>query len=106
MHTVDLAVELAGPASVAVACTREDRPTEVLLWDTQYHLADARRVADRIAASGRRLKAIVLSHPDHDHYAGAAAIVRLTVSPPDTSSRSPSCRPLPMVWPAISIRRR
>ena len=50
-------------------------PKEALLWDTQYHLSDARRVADRIAASGRRLKAIVLSHPDHDHYAGAAAIV-------------------------------
>jgi glyoxylase-like metal-dependent hydrolase (beta-lactamase superfamily II) len=50
-------------------------PTEALLWDTQYHLADARRVADRIAASGRKLKGIVLSHPDHDHYMGAAAIV-------------------------------
>ena len=26
-------------------------PTEVLLWDTQYHVADARRLADRIAAT-------------------------------------------------------
>jgi glyoxylase-like metal-dependent hydrolase (beta-lactamase superfamily II) len=50
-------------------------PTEILLWDAQYHVADARRVADRIAASGKRLKAIVLSHPDHDHFAGTAAIV-------------------------------
>jgi glyoxylase-like metal-dependent hydrolase (beta-lactamase superfamily II) len=50
-------------------------PTEALLWDTQYHLADARRLADRIAASGKRLKAIVISHPDHDHFAGAAVIV-------------------------------
>jgi glyoxylase-like metal-dependent hydrolase (beta-lactamase superfamily II) len=50
-------------------------PTEVLLWDAQYHVADARRVADRIAATGKHLKAIVISHPDHDHYSGAAAIV-------------------------------
>lgn len=50
-------------------------PTEALLWDTQYHLADARRLADRITASGKRLKAIVISHPDHDHFAGAAVIV-------------------------------
>jgi len=50
-------------------------PTEVLLWDAQYHLADARRLADRVAATGKRLTAIVLSHPDHDHYLGAAAIV-------------------------------
>src|SRR5690349_5468501 len=50
-------------------------PKEALLWDAQYHLADARRLADRIAASGKHLKAIVLSHPDHDHFAGAAVIV-------------------------------
>ena len=50
-------------------------PKEALLFDTQYHLADARRLADRIAASGKHLKAIILSHPDHDHFAGAAAIV-------------------------------
>jgi glyoxylase-like metal-dependent hydrolase (beta-lactamase superfamily II) len=50
-------------------------PTEVLLWDAQYHVNDAKRVADRIAASGKRLVAIVLSHPDHDHYMGAATIV-------------------------------
>jgi len=50
-------------------------PTEVLLWDAQYHVADAERVAARIAATGKRLKAIVISHPDHDHYMGAARIV-------------------------------
>ena len=50
-------------------------PSEVLLWDAQYHVGDARRLADRIAATGKHLKAIVISHPDHDHYSGAAAIV-------------------------------
>lgn len=47
---------------------------EAILVDGQYYLPDAQRVADRIAASGRKLKAIVLTHPDHDHYAGTAAI--------------------------------
>lgn len=50
-------------------------PTEAVLWDAQYHLEDARRLAERIAVSGRRLTAIILSHADHDHYAGAATIV-------------------------------
>ena len=49
--------------------------TEALLVDAQYHVADARRVADQIAASGKRLKAIFITHPDHDHFSGAAAIV-------------------------------
>jgi glyoxylase-like metal-dependent hydrolase (beta-lactamase superfamily II) len=50
-------------------------PTEAILWDAQYHLADARRLADRIAASGKKLKAVIISHPDHDHFAGAATII-------------------------------
>ena len=72
-----LTLEHIGSDSTAfdVIATLVIGPKEVLLWDTQYHLSDARRVADRIAASGRRLKAIVLSHPDHDHYMGAATIV-------------------------------
>ena len=72
-----LRVEHVGSDSMAfnVVATLITGPTEALLWDTQYHLADARRLADRIAASGKRLKAIVISHPDHDHFAGAAVIV-------------------------------
>jgi glyoxylase-like metal-dependent hydrolase (beta-lactamase superfamily II) len=50
-------------------------PSEVLLWDAQYHVDDAKRLADRVAATGKHLKAIVLSHPDHDHFGGAAVIV-------------------------------
>lgn len=66
---------LADSGSFNVLATIVMGPTEALLWDTQYHLEDARRLADRIAASGRRLTAIVISHADHDHYAGAATIV-------------------------------
>jgi glyoxylase-like metal-dependent hydrolase (beta-lactamase superfamily II) len=49
--------------------------TESVLWDGQYRLADGRRLADRIAATGTRLKAIVISHADHDHYMGAQAVL-------------------------------
>ena len=72
-----LQIEEVGADSTAfdVVATIVMGPKEALLWDTQYHLADARRLADRIAASGRHLKAIIISHPDHDHFAGAAAIV-------------------------------
>jgi glyoxylase-like metal-dependent hydrolase (beta-lactamase superfamily II) len=72
-----LRLEHVGADSTAfdVLATLVIGPTEVLLWDAQYHLADARRLADRIAASGKRLKAIILSHPDHDHFSGAATIV-------------------------------
>lgn len=49
--------------------------TEAILIDAQYHVQDARNVAEQIVATGKRLKAIVITHPDHDHYSGAAAIV-------------------------------
>jgi len=72
-----LVLEHIGSDSTAfdVIATLIIGPTEVLLWDAQYHVADSRRVADRIAATGKRLKAIIISHPDHDHYMGAATIV-------------------------------
>lgn len=58
-----------------VISTLIEGPTEALLWDAQYHVSDARRLADGIAATGKHLKAIVISHPDHDHYMGAAILV-------------------------------
>jgi len=72
-----LTIEEVGADSTAfdVVATIVAGPKEALLWDTQYHLADAQRLADRIAASGKHLKAIIISHPDHDHFAGAATIV-------------------------------
>jgi len=50
-------------------------PTEVVLFDAQNRLSDGRRVADRIAGTGRHLKAIFISHPDEDHFFGALAVV-------------------------------
>lgn len=50
--------------------------TESILWDAQYKVTDGKRLAERIAATGTRLKAIVLSHADHDHYMGAMEVLR------------------------------
>lgn len=50
-------------------------PTEVILVDAQNRMPDGRLVADRVAATGRRLKAIVITHPDHDHYTGLQAVL-------------------------------
>lgn len=50
-------------------------PRHVLLWDAQYHRADAERVAEAIAITGKRLQAIIISHPDEDHYSGLATIL-------------------------------
>jgi len=75
--SAQLKIELVGSDSTAfnVVAAIIAGPTEALLWDAQYHVSDAKRVADRIAASGKRLKAIVLSHADHDHYMSAATII-------------------------------
>lgn len=48
---------------------------EALLWDAQMKAVDATRMADAIVASGRKLQAIVISHPDHDHYEGVPTIL-------------------------------
>jgi len=50
-------------------------PTEALLIDAEYYRSDATREADQIAALGKHLKAIFITHPDEDHYTGAAVFV-------------------------------
>jgi glyoxylase-like metal-dependent hydrolase (beta-lactamase superfamily II) len=44
--------------------------TESLLVDAQYFKSDAIKLANRIAATGTKLKAIIISHPHEDHYLG------------------------------------
>jgi glyoxylase-like metal-dependent hydrolase (beta-lactamase superfamily II) len=66
---------VADEASIYTVAVEVVGPTEILLWDAQFHVADAKRLADQIAASGKHLKAIVISHPDGDHYDGAGAIL-------------------------------
>jgi glyoxylase-like metal-dependent hydrolase (beta-lactamase superfamily II) len=51
-------------------------PSESILWDAQYRVGDGRRLAERIAETGTTLKAVVLSHADHDHYMGAMEVLK------------------------------
>jgi glyoxylase-like metal-dependent hydrolase (beta-lactamase superfamily II) len=66
---------VADEGSIYTVAVEVVGPTEILLWDCQFHVADAKRLADQIASSGKHLKAIVISHPDGDHYYGAATLV-------------------------------
>ena len=63
-------------AAFRVVATIIVGPTESVLWDGQYKVSDGKRLADRVAATGTRLKAIVISHSDHDHYMGAMEVVK------------------------------
>jgi glyoxylase-like metal-dependent hydrolase (beta-lactamase superfamily II) len=63
-------------AAFRVVSTLIVGPTECVLWDGQYKVSDGKRLADRIAATGTRLKAIVISHADHDHYMGAMEVLQ------------------------------
>jgi glyoxylase-like metal-dependent hydrolase (beta-lactamase superfamily II) len=51
-------------------------PTEAILVDAQLRRSDAEKEAAAIAALGTHLKAIVITHPDEDHYLGAASFVQ------------------------------
>lgn len=66
---------VADTASVNAVAVEIIGPTEIVLWDAQFHVADATRLADQVAATGKRLKAIVISHPDFDHYIGAGTLL-------------------------------
>lgn len=62
-------------AAFRVVATIIVGPTECVVWDGQYKVSDGRRLADRIAETCGRVKAMVISHADHDHYMGAMAVV-------------------------------
>jgi glyoxylase-like metal-dependent hydrolase (beta-lactamase superfamily II) len=48
---------------------------EAVLIDGQWWLSEGRKLADLIEQSGRRLKAILVTHAHPDHYMGLAAVV-------------------------------
>src|SRR5689334_7479530 len=62
--------------------------TEALLVDTQFRISDAEKLADRIAGKGRRLKAILVTHPHFDHFYGASVLLRRFPGTPVYASAS------------------
>jgi len=48
--------------------------TESILVDGQFRISEATKLADQIAATGTHLKAIIITHPDEDHYFGTAIL--------------------------------
>lgn len=45
-----------------------------ILVDSQFRISRAKKLRDEIAATGRHLKAIIVTHPDYDHYIGTAVL--------------------------------
>jgi glyoxylase-like metal-dependent hydrolase (beta-lactamase superfamily II) len=66
---------LVAPAnSLNVTSTLVYGPTEAILIDTQLSMSEATALADQVTAKGKKLKAIFVTHPDEDHYLGAAVL--------------------------------
>ena len=72
---LQLEVYTADSNAFSVTSTLIYGRTEVILVDAQFRTSDARRLADRVAATGRRLKAIIVTHPHPDHYFGLATLL-------------------------------
>jgi glyoxylase-like metal-dependent hydrolase (beta-lactamase superfamily II) len=61
---------------------------EAILVDTQFRIGDAEKLADRIAAKGRRLTAILITHPHFDHFYGASVLLKRFPGTPVYASAS------------------
>ena len=61
---------------------------EAILVDTQFRIADAEKLAERIAAKGRRLTAILITHPHFDHFYGASVLLKRFPGTPVYASAS------------------
>jgi len=77
-ETRPLALDIytADAQGVGVTSTLIYGEHEAILVDTQFRITDAEKLADRIAAKGRRLKAILVTHPHFDHYFGASVLLK------------------------------
>jgi glyoxylase-like metal-dependent hydrolase (beta-lactamase superfamily II) len=50
-------------------------PRSLVLVDTQFVLSEARTLAEKLAATGKKLAGIIITHPHPDHYNGLATIL-------------------------------
>ena len=65
----------ASPKGALVASTIIEGKDNVILVDSQYILSEASKVADKIAATGKNLQAIWITHAHPDHYLGLEAVL-------------------------------
>ena len=66
---------LVAPANnLSVTSTLVYGPMEAILIDTQLSMSEATALAEQIAAKGKKLRAIFITHPDEDHYLGTAVL--------------------------------
>jgi len=70
-----LDVYTADSNAFGVTSTLISGRTEAILVDAQFRISDARKLADRVGATGRRLKAIIVTHPHPDHYFGLGTLL-------------------------------
>jgi len=71
---LQLDVYTAAPEGFGVTSTLISGPTEAILVDAQFRNSDAEKVADKIVASGKKLKAIFVTHAHPDHYFGTVVL--------------------------------
>jgi len=83
-----LDVYTADAQGIGVTSTLIYGEAEALLVDTQFRISDAEKLADRIAGKGRRLKAILVTHPHFDHFYGASVLLRRFPGTPVYASAS------------------
>jgi hypothetical protein len=69
-NQLQLKVYNASENSFGVASVIVSGKTEAVLFDAQFTLADAEKVAEEIKASGKKLTTIFVSHGDPDFYFG------------------------------------
>jgi glyoxylase-like metal-dependent hydrolase (beta-lactamase superfamily II) len=83
-----LDVYTADAQGIGVTSTLIYGESEAVLVDTQFRISDAEKLADGIAAKGRRLKAILVTHPHFDHFYGASVLLRRFPGTPVYASAS------------------
>ena len=83
-----LDVYTADTQGIGVTSTLIYGEHEAILVDTQFRISDAEKLADRIAAKGRRLKAILVTHPHFDHFYGTSVLLKRFPGTPVYASAS------------------
>lgn len=85
---LSLDIYTADTQGVGVTSTLIYGDREAILVDTQFRISDAEKLADRIAAKGKRLKAILVTHPHFDHFYGASVLLKRFPGTPVFASAS------------------